>query len=128
MTTTVLDHAPAAVTEGSVRSADGTRIGFRRLGRGPGVVMVHGSVSTHSDWMAVAKLLADGFTCIAMDRRGRAKSGEGVGAYSLEREYEDIAAVLGRSRAGPRAGSPLLWRNLRSGRGYALSGAEAGAL
>lgn len=101
MTTSIMEHAPAAVAEGSVRSADGTRIGFRRLGCGPAIVFVHGSVSTHTDWMPVARLLANGFTCFAMDRRGRAKSGEGVGPYSIEREYEDIAAML--AVAGPEA-------------------------
>ena len=94
MTSTLLDHAPVAVAEGLVHSADGTRIAFRRLGSGPAVVFVHGSVSTHTDWMPVARLLANSYTCFAMDRRGRAKSGEGVGPYSIEREYEDIAAVL----------------------------------
>ena len=97
MTTTVLEHVSAA-TEGSVRSADGTRIGFRRLGRGPAVVLVHGSCSTHTDWVPVARLLADRFTCFGMDRRGRAKSGEGIGPYSIEREYEDIAAVLAAAK------------------------------
>jgi len=98
MTTALLEHAPAAVAEGSVYSADGTRIAFRRLGSGPAVVFVHGSVSTHTDWMPVARLLADGFTCFAMDRRGRAKSGEGPETYSIEREYEDIEAVLAAAK------------------------------
>jgi pimeloyl-ACP methyl ester carboxylesterase len=93
MTTAHTEHAPA-VAEGSVRSADGTRICFRRLGCGPAVVFVHGSVSTLTDWMPVARLLAGSFTCYAMDRRGRAKSGEGVGPYSIERADEDIVAVL----------------------------------
>lgn len=84
-----------------MHSADGTRISFRRLGSGPAAVFVHGSVATHSDWMPVARSLADRFTCFAMDRRGRAKSGEGIGPYSIEREYEDIAAVL--TAAGPGA-------------------------
>ena len=87
------------MAEGSVHSADGTRIAFRHLGRGPAVVFVHGSVSTHTDWMPVAKLLADSFTCFAVDRRGRAKSGEGIGTYSIEREYEDIEAVLATAKA-----------------------------
>ena len=87
-----------AVAEGSVHSADGTRIAYRRLGSGPAVVFVHGSVSTHTDWMPVARLLADRFTCFAMDRRGRAKSGEGIGPYSIEREYEDIEAVLAAAK------------------------------
>jgi pimeloyl-ACP methyl ester carboxylesterase len=86
------------VHEGSVHSADGTRIGFHRLGWGPPIVFVHGSVSTYTDWMPVAHLLAPRFTCYAMDRRGRNRSGDGA-AYSIEREYEDILAVL--AAAGP---------------------------
>jgi pimeloyl-ACP methyl ester carboxylesterase len=84
-----------------VRSADGTRISFRRLGSGPALVLVHGSVSTHTDWMRVAKLLAGRFTCFVMDRRSHAHSGPGVSDYSIEREYEDICAVL--AAAGPGA-------------------------
>jgi pimeloyl-ACP methyl ester carboxylesterase len=101
MTTTPLEHPPAAIADGSVHSADGTRIAFRRLGTGPAVVFVHGSLSTHTDWMRVAKLLADRFTCFLMDRRGRAKSGEGVGPYSIDREVEDIAAVLAEAGHEP---------------------------
>jgi pimeloyl-ACP methyl ester carboxylesterase len=89
------------VAEGSVHSADGTRIAYRRLGSGAAVVFVHGSVSTHTDWMPVARLLAAHFTCYVMDRRGRAKSGEGAEPYSIEREYEDIVALL--DHAGPGA-------------------------
>lgn len=105
MTTTHLKHASVEVAEGSTHSADGTRIGFRRLGHGPVVVFVHGSVSTHTDWMPVARLLSDRFTCLVMDRRGRAKSGEGVGPYSIERENEDIEAVLavGNAETGAEA-------------------------
>ena len=67
------------------------------LGLVPGatglVLFVHGSVSTHTDWMRVAKLLAPRYTCYTIARRGRAHSGNGRSPYSLEREYEDIAAV-----------------------------------
>ena len=108
MTTILQQHTPAAVAEGSVHSADGTRIAFRRLGHGPAVVFVHGSVSTHTDWMPVARLLADRFTCFAMDRRGRAKSGEGVGVYSIEREYEDIEAVLAAAKTGTGSDAMLV--------------------
>jgi len=105
VTTTHIKHATVEVAEGSTHSADGTRIGFRRLGHGPAVVFVHGSVSTHTDWMPVARLLADRFTCFAMDRRGRARSGEGVGPYSIQREYEDIEAMLAvaKSESGSEA-------------------------
>jgi pimeloyl-ACP methyl ester carboxylesterase len=88
------EHPAAAVAEGAVHSADGTRIGYRRLGSGPAIVMVHGSVSTHTDWMPAAKLLAARHTCYVMDRRGRRGSGAGHGPYAIEREYEDVCAVL----------------------------------
>jgi pimeloyl-ACP methyl ester carboxylesterase len=95
------EHSQPVVTEGAVASADGTHIAYRRLGTGPALVFVHGSVSTHTDWMRVAKLLAPHYTCYTVDRRGRAHSAAGRAAYSLEREYEDIAAV--RAVAGPLA-------------------------
>ena len=101
MTIAHTEHASAAVTEGSVHSADGARIVFRRLGSGPAIVMVHGSVATHTAWMRVARLLSRRYTCFAMDRRGRSHSGAGTAPYSIEREYEDVCAVL--DAAGPDA-------------------------
>lgn len=92
---------PLEVTRGSVTSADGTSIGYVRVGTGPALVMVHGSISTHADWLAVAKLLSPHFTCFLMDRRGRGMSDPGAEPYHIEREYEDITAVL--AAAGPGA-------------------------
>ena len=84
-----------------MHSADGTRIGYRRLGDGPALLFVHGSMSTHTDWMRVARLLAPHYTCYALDRRGRSHSGNGRLPYSLEREYEDIEAMI--AQTGPLA-------------------------
>jgi pimeloyl-ACP methyl ester carboxylesterase len=61
--------------------------------------MVHGSLAVAEAWSAVANLLADSFTCYLMDRRARGRSGDAPD-YSIEREYQDIAAVL--RAAGPR--------------------------
>ena len=83
----------------SVRSKDGTAIGFLRLGTGPPLVMVHGSLGVAEAWLALAHLLADSFTCYLMDRRGRGRSGDAPD-YAIEREYEDIVAVL--AAAGPK--------------------------
>jgi pimeloyl-ACP methyl ester carboxylesterase len=80
------------------RSADGTSIGFVRLGAGPAVVFVHGSLSTSDDWRQVATAMAGQFTCFLLDRRGRGRSGD-ASDYSIDREYEDIKAVL--DVAGP---------------------------
>jgi pimeloyl-ACP methyl ester carboxylesterase len=87
-------HTDLPIVEGFATSADRTRISYRQLGTGPALLFVHGSISTHTDWMRVAKLLALHYTCYTMDRRGRAHSGNGRSPYSLDREYEDIAAVL----------------------------------
>lgn len=84
-----------------VPSADGTRIGYVTMGNGPALVIVHGSIASAADWFEVAAQLAPRFTCYLMDRRGRGRSEVGVEPYSIEREYEDISAVL--AAAGPGA-------------------------
>jgi pimeloyl-ACP methyl ester carboxylesterase len=64
-------------------------------------VIVHGSIASAADWFEVATHLAPHFTCHLMDRRGRGRSDVGVEPYSLEREYEDICAVLAAAGPGP---------------------------
>ncbi len=88
------------MTPGSVRSKDGTTIGYLRAGAGPPLVMVHGSLGVAEAWQAVASLLAGSFTCYLMDRRGRGRSGDAPD-YSIEREYEDVTAVLAVAAAKP---------------------------
>jgi pimeloyl-ACP methyl ester carboxylesterase len=87
------------VISGSVQSKDGTSIGYLRLGEGPPLVMVHGSLAVAEAWLPVANLLSDSYTCYLMDRRARGRSGDAPN-YSIELEYQDIAAVL--AAAGPK--------------------------
>jgi pimeloyl-ACP methyl ester carboxylesterase len=77
-----------------VRSKDGTRIAFCRLGEGPAIVFVHGSLSKGADWLGVANCLSSQSTCFLMDRRGYARSESGVSPYSIAREFDDVGAVL----------------------------------
>ena len=80
----------------TVTSADGTEIAFERTGRGPPLVLVHGSgVSDHRRWeiAGVRPALAEQVTVYAIDRRGRGMS-EDADTYSLEREVEDVLAVV----------------------------------
>ncbi len=74
-------------------SADGTRLGCVIDGAGPPLVLVHGTGDTHVGFRRIRPLLARHFTLYLMDRRGRGVSGDND-AYALEREYEDVAAVI----------------------------------
>lgn len=88
ITESVLDH---------VASADGTPIGFERLGAGPPLVLVHGGVADRTRWASIAPRLAERFTVHLIDRRGRGASGdagEPGQPYRLGREVEDIRAVI----------------------------------
>jgi pimeloyl-ACP methyl ester carboxylesterase len=76
-----------------VTSTDGTHVAVWRHGSGPPLVAVHGTTADHSRWIHVAQRLASQFTVYLMDRRGRGRSGDAA-SYSLEREAEDIRAVV----------------------------------
>jgi haloacetate dehalogenase len=53
----------------------GTTIFLRRLGSGPGLLLLHGFPQTHLMWRDVAPLLAKHFTVICADLRGYGHSG-----------------------------------------------------
>lgn len=97
--------APFAQTAGIpshvsfVRSKDGTRIAVECAGKGPTLLIVHGGTGDRSRWKPLFPLFASQFTVCAMDRRGHGESKAGS-HYSLRKEYEDVAAVVG-SRSGP---------------------------
>lgn len=76
-----------------VISADGTPIAYRRSGEGPPPVLVHGGTADHTRWRPLLPALEEHFTVYAVDRRGRGGSGD-ASAYAIEREFEDIAAVV----------------------------------
>ena len=76
------------------RSADGTTISFLREGNGPSLVLVHAALSDHRYWSGAFPALASGFTVYAMDRRGRGDSGPFREDHTIERDYEDVLAVV----------------------------------
>src|SRR5258708_20310545 len=49
-------------TTGSVTSADGTTIGYRQLGHGPGVLLLHGTASSGYNHIQLAEALANAST------------------------------------------------------------------
>ena len=80
-------------TTASVTSADGTRIACRRSGSGPAVLVVPGNNRMAHNYDALAAALADAFTVVVIERRGRGASGPQGAGYSLAREVQDVQAV-----------------------------------
>lgn len=83
-----------AYAKRSVRSKDGTTIGFRQMGRGPAIVILHGGALASQHYMKLGSALADEFTVCIPDRRGRGMSGPYGSNYSIESEDDDLAAVI----------------------------------
>lgn len=74
-------------------SEDGTSIAFEHSGAGPPLVLVHGTAGSYARWATTLPILRQHFSVYAVDRRGRGESGD-ADAYAIEREFEDIAAVV----------------------------------
>jgi pimeloyl-ACP methyl ester carboxylesterase len=74
-------------------STDGTRIAYEQGGSGPHLLLVHGSVLNRARWATIRPRFEPHFTVSAMDRRGYGESGD-QSDYTLEREFEDIVAVV----------------------------------
>jgi len=104
-----------------VRSADGTRIAYERIGDGPPVILVDGALCsrTMGPMAPLAALLADRYTVYRYDRRGRGESGD-TQPYAVEREVEDIAALI------DAAGGPVRVYGTSSGAALALEAANRG--
>ena len=82
-------------------SGDGTPIGLLTAGQGPQLLVVHGGMGCLEAWEAMWGRLTSHWQVTAMDRRGRATSGD-TAPYSLGREYRDVAAVAASmAGAGP---------------------------
>jgi pimeloyl-ACP methyl ester carboxylesterase len=75
-----------------ITSRDGTPVAVFDEGSGPPLVLVHGTSADHTTFRVLAPRLAAEWTTFAIDRRGRGASGDGQ-AYSIEREFEDVAVV-----------------------------------
>jgi pimeloyl-ACP methyl ester carboxylesterase len=103
----------------TVLSADGTTIAFDQLGKGPALILVGGALeyrAMDSETAQLAPLLAQHFTVLHYDRRGRGESTD-TQPYAVEREIEDLEALI--TEAG---GSAFLF-GISSGAALALEAA-----
>jgi pimeloyl-ACP methyl ester carboxylesterase len=87
-----------------VRSPDGTPIAVWADGNGPPLVLAHGSLTDHTTFDPLVDQLQGGVTCFSMDRRGFGASGDAAG-YAIQREFEDVAAVV--EAVAARTGKPV---------------------
>jgi pimeloyl-ACP methyl ester carboxylesterase len=104
-----------------VTSKDGTKIAFDRSGEGPPIMLVGGALNTRSFGPngSLAPLLAEHFTVINYDRRGRGDSGD-TKPWAVEREAEDIEALI------QAAGGSVSVFGISSGAALALEAASRG--
>ena len=73
----VQDRPTSTTTAASITSPDGTTIGYRRLGTGPGLVILHGAMESSQSHLQLAEALAGDLTVYLPDRRGRGRPAAG---------------------------------------------------
>jgi pimeloyl-ACP methyl ester carboxylesterase len=103
-------------------SADGTTIAYDGWGDGPAVVIVGGAFNDRNTWAQLGQALAgQGLRAVSYDRRGRGDSGD-TAPYALEREFEDLAAVVDAVQPG----APVYAHGVSSGGALLLRAVAAG--
>lgn len=102
-------------------SKDGTSIAYDELGEGPPLILVGGALNTRSFGPngSLAPLLAERFTIINYDRRGKGESGD-TPPWAVEREIEDLDALI------ESAGGSASVFGISSGAALALEAASRG--
>lgn len=77
-------------------SADGTEIAYSITGSGPALILVDGAMCHRmfGPSTELASVLDKDFTVYTYDRRGRGETGDGATPWSLDREIEDIDALI----------------------------------
>jgi pimeloyl-ACP methyl ester carboxylesterase len=76
-----------------IEATDGSPLSVWVEGKGPPIVLVHGSLGDHSGFTALVSELRGDFTTFALDRRGFGATPD-THPYSMEREFSDVAAVV----------------------------------
>lgn len=103
----------------TVLSADGTSIAYDLLGSGLPAVVVGGATCDRARTADTAAALAEHFTVVNYDRRGRGDSGDTL-PYAVSREIDDLAALLAEVGGsafvyGHSSGAALVLRALAAG-------------
>lgn len=102
-------------------SNDGTKIAYTKVGSGPPLILVDGAFCYRENGPGaqLVPLLAQHFTVIAYDRRGRGASGDGP-VYTIDREVEDLRSLV------QEAGGSAVAVGISSGGALALQAVAQG--
>jgi len=84
----------------TAESADGTRLAYEQFGAGRPLITVHGASAHRALMRPTAEAFGQHFQAVTYDRRGRFDSGDTL-PYAVEREIEDIAALIAEVGGGP---------------------------
>lgn len=107
-----------------VTSQDGTPIGYERLGSGPAVILLRAGLVERATFRPHATALGEHFTVYSYDRRAHGESGNTL-PYAIEREIEDVAALVGVAMTEVPGEPPSLY-GVSTGGALALEAAAAG--
>lgn len=87
----------------------GLRVTYRRAGRGPGLVLLHGGLGDSREWRRQLDGLADEFTVVAWDAPGCGGSSDPPATYRLPDYADCLAGFIGALDLGrPHVGG-LSW-------------------
>src|SRR5258708_36074769 len=86
----------------TVSSKDGTRIAFDQSGAGPALILVLGAFNDRATAVPLSRFLQAHFSVFNYDRRGRGESSD-TPPYTVEREIEDLDALIAEAGRGPCA-------------------------
>lgn len=105
-----------------VISQDGTSIVYERTGNGPPLILVDGALCYRKSGpsASLAEVLSARFTVFTYDRRGRGESGNTDRPYTVDREVEDLEALI------CEAGGSAFVYGVSSGAALALEAANQG--
>lgn len=84
----------SSIQVGHIVSEDGTRVGFRKLGTGPALVLIHGSLADGEEYLPFASALSADFTVWVADSRGRGLSGDFPANYGPQTIVQDHQALV----------------------------------
>jgi len=75
-------------------AANGTSTSFKRSGKGPPLLLLHGAEADHSMFDAFVPMLSDDFTVIAYDQRDSGDTKNPASPYGFEELADDAAALI----------------------------------